>query len=980
MANKPTYEELEQRVKELERDALSHKKTEEVLRGSEEKYRNIFSNAQVGIFRTRISDGKLLECNDSFARTYGYATSEECMADYTSSERYTDPAAREKTVDALMERGEINDFEACFSRKDGEEVWVRFSAKVYPERGYLEGIGYDITEEKNALEALRESEEKYRSLITNIPDVTWTTDSEGKTIFCSPNVKDVFAYTLEEIYEGGNNVFPERIHPEDAGRVKEAFEKLFEHGTMFDVEYRIKRKDGEWIWAHDKSIAVYERDGVKYADGIFSNITSRKLAERQKELKTKVLDTINRSVNWKESIKDILNDIKEFTGFEAVAIRLREGEDFPYYVTQGFPAHFVEAERYLCSRDSKGEITRDSEGNPYVECMCGNVICGRTDQEKDFFTKGGSFWSNNTSKLLSETTDEDRQTRTRNRCNSEGYESVALIPLKAGNEIIGLIQLNDTRTHWFTDDTILFFEEIGISIGTAFSRKMAEEALRNEKLLSEEYINSLPGLFYVFDEKRFVRWNSEWNRITGYSDEKLSGMYGTDFFEGEDRTLIRNRMLKVFREGVGEAEAKLVTKDGRRISYYFTGLRKKLRGKEHLIGLGIDISKQKLMQEELLKAKKLESVGVLAGGIAHDFNNLMSAVVGYISLARMEMKPGSKGFKNLIEAEKASIQTKGLTARLITFSEGGEPVKETVPIGDLVKDSVGSSLKGSNIICRFSIPADISPAEVDEDQMKQAIYNIVTNAQEAMAGQGRINVSCENVNIGEKDTLILKDGKYVKISIEDQGPGIPDKDIAKIFDPYFSTKDMGTQKGMGLGLAVSDSIVKQHDGLITVESKLGTGTTFSIYLPASEKEIVGATPVKKPIPEISATQGEKILVMDDEEVVRDVSYALLTHLGYEAAVAVDGVEAIELYKKAMESEKPFDMVILDLTNKIGMGGAETMVNLLEIDPDVKAIVASGYSNDPIISNFRKHGFRGALPKPFNLDKLKTALQDAIAGK
>ena len=221
---------------------------------------------------------------------------------------------------------------------------------------------------------------------------------------------------------------------------------------------------------------------------------------------------------------------------------------------------------------------------------------------------------------------------------------------------------------------------------------------------------------------------------------------------------------------------------------------------------------------------------------------------------------------------------------------------------------------------------------------------------------------------------------YVKISIEDQGPGIPEKDLINIFDPYFSTKEMGTQKGMGLGLAVSDSIVKKHDGLITVESKLGTGTTFSIYLPASEKEIVGATPVKKPAPEISESKGEKILVMDDEEVVRDVSYALLTHLGYEAAVAVDGVEAIELYKKAMESEKPFDMVILDLTNKIGMGGAEAMVNLLEIDPDVKAIVASGYSNDPIMSNFREHGFRGALPKPFNLDQLKTALHDAIAGE
>ena len=206
-----------------------------------------------------------------------------------------------------------------------------------------------------------------------------------------------------------------------------------------------------------------------------------KQEKQQKALSIIILDTINKSETWKDCIEKILGEIKQFTGFEAIAIRLREGEDFPYYVTKGFPAHFVEAERYLCTRDHKGEIERDSEGNPYIECMCGNVICGRTDTSKDFFTEGGSFWSNNTSKLLSETTDEDRQTRTRNRCNSEGYESVALFPLKAGHEILGLLQLNDMRTHQFTDDTIRFFEDIGISIGTAFSRKLIKKYVAGER-------------------------------------------------------------------------------------------------------------------------------------------------------------------------------------------------------------------------------------------------------------------------------------------------------------------------------------------------------------------------------------------------------------------------------------------------------------------------------------------------------------------
>jgi two-component system, cell cycle sensor histidine kinase and response regulator CckA len=388
-----------------------------------------------------------------------------------------------------------------------------------------------------------------------------------------------------------------------------------------------------------------------------------------------------------------------------------------------------------------------------------------------------------------------------------------------------------------------------------------------------------------------------------------------------------------------------------------------------------NINKRKQMEEELLKAKKLESLGVFAGGIAHDFNNLMSAVVGYISLARTEMPPGSDGFKNLIKAEKASIQTRELTSRLITFSDGGGPVKETVPFGGLLRDSVVHSMKGSDMDARFSIPDNISPIKADEHQIRQVILNVATNAREAMAGKGTIHVSCENTDTGVKDPLTLKDGKYVKISIEDQGPGIPEEDRERIFDPYFSTKEMGTQKGMGLGLAVSDSIVKQHDGLITVKSELGTGTILSIYLPASEKEIVEAAPVKEPVAEKPVTRSGKILVMDDEEMVRDVSAALLGHMGYGVEIAVDGVEAIEMYKGAMASGKAYDAVILDLTNSIGMGGVEAIKRLLQIDPDIKAIVTSGYCNDPVLIHFREYGFRGFITKPYMQKDLDEAIMD-----
>ncbi len=390
-------------------------------------------------------------------------------------------------------------------------------------------------------------------------------------------------------------------------------------------------------------------------------------------------------------------------------------------------------------------------------------------------------------------------------------------------------------------------------------------------------------------------------------------------------------------------------------------------------------NKKKIRQaeKELLKAKKLESLGILAGGIAHDFNNMMTVVRGNISLAKLETKPESTAFELLTEAEKASWRANDLTARLITFSKGGEPVKKTLHVGRLLNDSVTSSLYEYDIDCELTIPVDIRPVEIDESQIKQVIWNIVTNSLEAMAGQGMIEVYCENTVIGKKDSLTLKHGRYVKISIQDHGSGIPDENIPNVFDPYFSTKKTGTKKGMGLGLAVCHSIVEKHDGLITVESELGIGTTFSIYLPASEKEAAMPEPATMPESELPDIGKRKILIMDDEEMVRHVAGLMLSNLGHDVEFAEDGIEAIELYKKAKESAKPFDAVILDLTNQFGMGGKETIEKLLKIDPDVKAIISSGYSNDPVMADFNQYGFSGVMPKPYTRKELSYILHEVV---
>ncbi|MEA1969316.1 MAG: response regulator, partial [Thermodesulfobacteriota bacterium] len=370
--------------------------------------------------------------------------------------------------------------------------------------------------------------------------------------------------------------------------------------------------------------------------------------------------------------------------------------------------------------------------------------------------------------------------------------------------------------------------------------------------------------------------------------------------------------------------------------------------------------KHKQMEAQIQRLQKMESIGTLAGGLAHDFNNLLYVVLGNISLAQEDLNLEIETSESLKEAEKACIKAKKLTARLITFSKGGDPVKKMMSINGLLKDTVISILSESNITPKISIADDIRQVNIDEGQIKQVVQNIVVNAKESMDDNGQLTVSCKNIDIAEESNLPLSPGEYIKISFEDHGCGISKENLEKIYDPYFSTKDMGTDKGQGLGLAICYSIIQKHGGLISVESEPQTRSTFSVYLPAflvkepdlqkSEEKPVAQKPVKQP-----ATGTKKILLMDDEEMIRSFISKVINRLGYDVETCPEGKEAVEIYTKAMESKEPFDMVILDLTNKIGMGGQATMKRLLKINPDVKGIIITGYSNDPVVADFRAYG-------------------------
>lgn len=380
------------------------------------------------------------------------------------------------------------------------------------------------------------------------------------------------------------------------------------------------------------------------------------------------------------------------------------------------------------------------------------------------------------------------------------------------------------------------------------------------------------------------------------------------------------------------------------------------------------------------RLRQLESIAALSGGIAHDYNNLLTAIMGNLSLALETMDRDAKVTHLIENALDASRIAKALTRTLITFSKGGLPTKSPSDIVRLVKNTAAFSLSGSNIRCEVLPAPGIWPAHIDAQQVGQAIHNLMINAAESMPSGGIITIRFENTTLDSPNTT-LAPGNYVHIAIEDHGVGIPVENIDKIFDPYFSTKAKGERKGTGLGLSISHSIVSKNGGEITVSSRTGVGSTFHVLLPASNASAKTEPPKRETTPSVKAekpiTGHGKILVMDDEAMILELAGNMLEHLGYAVDFAEEGETAIRKYKAALASSAPYDAVILDLTIKGGMGGEDTIRRLREIDPSVKAIVSSGYSENPVVANYKDFGFCEAVAKPYEMVEFSRKLHRVV---
>ncbi len=705
---------------------------------------------------------------------------------------------------------------------------------------------------------IQKNEQRNRIILKTAMDGFWVIDTDGRLLEVNDAYCSMSGYSEDELltlHISDLDVFETRES------VSGHIQNIISSGSdRFQSKHR--RKDGTLF---DVEVSVQLRPELNGLGICFlRDITDQKRAEFEHENTVKMLETLNAQTDLRKMMHALLQFMQEICSCEAAGIRLRKGDDFPYYEVKGFSINFVATETQLCVEDLNGQLMRDDIGNPVLECMCGNVICGRFDPSKPFFTEFGSFVTDSTSRLLAGTSEQDRQAPTRNRCNGEGYESVLLIPLRTGGKTFGLLQFNDRKQGCFSSQMVARLEKIAGSVALTLAHREAEE-----------------------------------------DREKL--------------------------------------------------------------------------QDQLSQAQKSESLGRMAGAIAHHFNNQLSVVMGNLEIALKDVPLDAGYRKNLLHAMMAGHKAAAVSRQMLIYL--GHALGRNMPadLSDSCRKTLSSitsaNPEGMNLVIDF--PVSGPTINADPIQIQEVLANLITNAWESISNnQGSIGLTIRTVDQVPTTKHFPIDWKpqnvpYACLEVSDTGCGIKSMDIEKLFDPFFTTQFIGR----GMGLPVVMGIVKAHRGCITVDSEPGRGSTFRIYIPISTEEITLPLDQEKPtrVPTRKVENGGTVLLIEDEEMVRNMAKAMLIRLGYAVIEAQDGVEAVKLFQ---EHQNEIDCVLSDLTMP-RMNGWETLTALRKKGAGVPVILASGYDKDTVMAGDHPELPQAFLNKPYSMTALKDVLMEVI---
>jgi two-component system cell cycle sensor histidine kinase/response regulator CckA len=774
-------------------------------------------------------------------------------------------------------------------------------------------LARSLAERDTLTESLRESESRLNRAQEIAHLGSWELDLVNDTLTWSDEVYRIFGLEPQE-FGATYEAFLQAVHPEDRAAVDAAYSESVREGRdTYEIEHRIVKK---------------------------SNGETRIVHEKCEHIR----DGSGRIVRSIGMVHDI-------TRHKQAEEALRESQNQLQTILESAPAGI------LVSASDGSFIFRNRLSE---EILGGQVTGNAFDSERGYtihHLDGSLFQSNDLplSSALRGESAKDEELLIRYQNGEEKIVLASAMPIvTASGRISGAVA------------TMLDITE----------RKKAEEAMRESEERYRSLFENAHDLIQILGpDGRFLYVNRAWLQIMDYGEEEVPTMSVFDVISPGCLERCRDIFQQMMSgEPIMDIETEFINKSGEKIILEGNTHPRMKEGQVVSVQcIFRDITGRKRAEEELQKIQKLESIGILAGGIAHDFNNILTILLGNIELARMSLPPEDKASKRLIVAEEAVVRAKGITHQLLTFARGGAPIKKTISVESLIRKSVEFALRGSNLSSDFSFPNGLWLVEVDEDQMLQVINNLAINASHAMPEGGAFVVSAQNEYINRNHVSDLEEGKYVRIDFTDQGVGIPEEHLGLIFDPYFTTKESGS----GLGLAISHSIIKRHGGTITVHSVLGEGSSFMLFLPASEKKEIGP---EGPEHQKPFSGRGKILVMDDEETVNDIATDMLRHLGCRVETVKNGAEAIKAYKEALITRDPFDVVIADLTIPGGEGSKEIVRHLLELDPQAQVIVSSGYANDPIMSDFAEYGFKGVIPKPYKLIELNKTLQELLGAK
>ncbi len=800
----------------------------------------------------------------------------------------------------------------------------------------------EINERKIAEEKLSLITKELQTIFMALPDLYFKTDHAGVILdYKAGRDRDLF--TLPEVFIGKK--FTSVLPGDVAELFTNAYNSIKDNSSLETIEYKLEMKDGTQYY-EARILPLVENQCVTFV----RNITERKNA----------VEAIVASEKKYRDLADSLPQIVFETDIEGrVKFVNKIAHDYFKYSPE-------ELERGLNAFDMIAPECRDAAYKVVKDAVANKTANYDTGFEYQAIRKDGTrFPVIIHSNLVLESgrpvgirgilIDVTEQKRVEETLRLKEQRDKEMLESKVNERTQELRQSNEKL-------------QLEINERQKIQQTLHEREERYRALAENTY-----DLITEVDiESRFLYLSPNIKDMLGYNIFELVGRYYYEFVHKADIDKVKQIFKRGFKNYKGEEISyRFKHKNGSYVMFESTGkIYQTAANQLRAVIVSRDITLRKQMEREMLKSSKLEALGILAGGIAHDFNNILMGIAGNLNLAKKRLDNPEKSMEVILRAEKVAYKAKNLTEQLITFSKGGMPIKKTLSLKELIKDSVQFSITGSNVASKFYFDAGLYLIEADEGQITQVITNFAINAKQAMPEGGTLEVGASNVSLAADNKLSAPGGKYVKIMIKDNGGGIAEENLQKIFDPYFTTKPEGT----GLGLATSYSIVKNHNGFITVDSKVNEGTIFNIYFPSFDGEIeVQKTVVSKS----GDYRGRLVLLMDDDETVLLPVSEMLLDLGYKVKIARNGEEALEHFYKSIEAGRKFDVVIVDLIVQGGMGGKETLERLLKIDPEVRAIVSSGYSNDPVMANYEKYGFKGVLAKPYQIEEMNEILKQVF---